>query len=53
MHDPLALEILRKSLPAAGSFLRGGIAGGAASGAVIRIVPLPWRFGLRLGLGAS
>jgi hypothetical protein len=49
VHDPLALEMLRESLPAAASFLRAGITGGAAaSGVIIRIVTLLQRFGLRL-----
>ena len=48
MQDPLALEILRKSLPTARSLLRAGIAGYAAAGIVVRVVVLDWRFGLLL-----
>jgi hypothetical protein len=41
MHDPLAQEILRERLPAAGSLLRNCISG-SAGGIVIRIVALHW-----------
>jgi hypothetical protein len=40
MHDPLALEILRKRLPATRFLLGGGIAGCAAGGIIVPSSPL-------------